>query len=258
MYEQEIEKVVNEHLNNRPIGWLLILKYGDNDFSNELHRQADSIVYNYVRGQTHYLSEKDKAIIIASLTMIAIEDYDANMWNHVSEKYVNSFKDVSLKNKSVVLIKNALESSPTYDPSLRYISVPLKQAAVPFYWLQRFFAFCQDIYEHNLLLRYLDDDFVKRKYFYIFQQLKTKHLLTNDDADTLIYLPTADGHNKKTYCLSGYTKQFINSNNSLDVLLEIARVCTKAINDNFVDIPFFKSAFEEWKNKNSQPLDEKR
>ena len=258
-YTQEIKKIINEYKENKPIGMSLIMNYGDLNFSHLLYEQSDSIIYNYVTKATQSISEDDKAVVIAAITLIAIEDYDANIWNHISQRFSKSFNENSLKNKSVVLIKSILESCPTYDPSLRYVSVPLKQAAVPLYWLQRYFAFCQDIYKHNLLFRYSDDIFVKNKFSYIFEQLKAKQLLTNDDEGTHILLSNNGGHQEKTYYLSRYTKQLINSRDSLETLLEISCICTRAINDENIELPlFFKQAFLEWKKKNKKGLDEER
>ena len=261
-YEQEIGTIIEEYKNNKPIGLKLIMSYDKPGFSDRLYNEVDDTIFNYATNTNKNLLEDDKIKILIAMVLVALEEYDSSFWDHVKDKCKKSFSDAKYSNKSIALIKVILKESPVYDPNLRFISVPLKQAAVPQYWLKRYFEFCQDIYEHNLLFRYSDDLFVRNKFLNIFGQLKTKKILSNDDSETHIQITNKKEHSEKIYKLSASTKQLINSSDSLDSLLDISCICTKAINnkdDSPDNLPsFFKQPFLEWKKENEKTLNDKR
>ena len=194
------------------IGIELIDLLDSNNNMDYIHNMAQIQLKNALNSYSG-LSIKDPEIVVISLSLIAMLEYDGAFYESVRKKYKSLYSMIS-EQKIEGLIRTVLNRYRTREDKStrsRIINVPLRQSIVPKYYLANFFDFIFDIYKINfeyVLSSELYDDFQ-----FVYDGLKSN---MQSEGDTLEVKIT-----QKTYKLIQTTKDLVTKENNFDPLISL-------------------------------------
>jgi len=208
-YNRIIEDLKSLLRNNRLIGNKLIEIYDDNDFFNFINDRAEKIlIYNFSKP---YLTVDESYEIIISLSYIALKCYKGNFWDNVEKQYtklysMSGMKSQKIRSKIVDILKDFRGNDK------RYIEYPIKNAIVPYAFIDKYFDFMFDIYKINFKCSLPDniEDEMRDIFIAIYEKI-------NADSDELNIEVT-----NKTYKLIKSTQNIIKNEENLTELCELS------------------------------------
>ncbi len=218
----------------------------DNEIAiREIHKRAETQLMRALASYSTYIAKPE--IIIVSLVLIAMIEYDGNYYGSVRSAYLAVYKKYS-EQKVEGLIRTILGRYKKQNDSgsrSRIINVALENAIVPQAFLSAFFEFIFDIYKLNFeydLPEELYEDFK-----FVFEGLRSNMLSDGDDISVNV--------TQKTYKLIVATKQLITKEDGLDAIIKLSILIVKLIDKHFwykevkIFNPYLRVGYEGWKSK---------
>lgn len=232
-------KLVKE---KRNIGTDLIDILNNESAMNEIHNRAERNLMQAVGSYSGYC--RNQEIIVVSLVLIAMLEYDGNYYDSVRNTYKSlyeRFSEQKIEGKIRSILSKYKKQSDSGSRT-RIINVALENAIVPQTFLPAFFEFIFDIYKLNFeydLPEELYEDFQ-----FVFEGLRSNMLSDGDDISINI--------TQKTYKLIAATKQLISREDGLDAVIRLSIIVVKLIDRRFWDKevklynPYLKAGYESW------------
>lgn len=141
---------INSH---KLIGYDLLQIESNPDFKKYIHDSAIKYLkINYNRAPNLYVN---KELIIISLTLIALDQYDGNYWEHVRKVYSSLYDETRSEQKADAMIRRIIAYYSEGDH--RYINFVIRQAIIPKHFLPDFISFCFNIYSDTLKYELMDN-----------------------------------------------------------------------------------------------------
>lgn len=232
-------KLVKEKKN---IGIDLIDILNNKSAMNEIHSRAERNLIQVVGSYSGYCTNQE--IIVVSLVLIAMLEYDGNYYDSVRNTYkalYDRYSEQKVEGKIRSILSKYKKQSESGSRS-RIINVALENAIVPQAFLSAFFEFIFDIYKLNF-----DYDLPEEPYNdfqFVFEGLKNNMISDGDDISINV--------TQKTYKLIAATKQLISNEDGLDVVIRLSIIIVKLIDRRFWDKevriqnPYLKVGYEGW------------
>ena len=229
---------------NKLIGNKLIENYDNDEFFDYINKRAEKIlIYNL---STPYLTIEESYEVIISLSFIALKFYTGNFWENVNNQYdklyaIPGVKPQKVRNKIVEILKGFRGNDK------RYIEYPIKNAIVPYAFLDKYYDFMFDIYRLNFK-ESLPENLIE-EVRYIFEAIYEK---INADSDELNIEVT-----NKTYKLIKSTQNIIKNEENLLELCELSASVLERIqayiwnyNTELEENTYFNTSFERFLHTN--------
>lgn len=232
-------KLVKEKKN---IGTDLIDILNNESAMNEIHSRAESNLMQAVGSYSGYC--RNQEIIVVSLVLIAMLEYDGNYYDSVRETYKSLYERFS-EQKVEGKIRSILSKYKKQSDSgsrTRIINVALENAIVPQTFLSAFFEFIFDIYKLNFEYDLPEEPY--EDFQFVFEGLRSNMLSDGDDISINV--------TQKTYKLIAATKQLISREDGLDAVIKLSIIIVKLIDRRFWDKeikifnPYLKAGYEGW------------
>lgn len=241
-------KLVKEKKN---IGIDLIDILNNESAMQKIHVRAENNLKQAINSYSGYC--KNQEIIVVSLVLIAMLEYDGNYYDSVRNTYKNIYSiysDQKIEGKIRSILSKYKKQRDSSSRS-RIINVALENAIVPQTFLPAFFEFIFDIYKLNFeydLPEELYEDFQ-----FVFEGLRNNLLSDGDDISINV--------TQKTYKLIASTKRLISKGDGLDAVIKLSIIIVKLIDRRFwgkevkIFNPYLKVGYEGWEKtleKNSK------
>lgn len=232
-------KLVKERRN---IGVDLIDILNNESAMGKIHSRAESNLMQAVGSYTGYCSNPE--IVVVSLVLIAMLEYDGNYYDSVRDTYKNLYERFP-EQKVEGRIRSVLSKYKKQSESgsrTRVINVALENAIVPQTFLSAFFEFIFDIYKLNFEYDLPEDPY--EDFQFVFEGLRNNMLSDGDDISINV--------TQKSYKLIASTKQLISREDGLDAIVKLSIIIVKLIDQRFwgkeVKIlnPYLKVGYERW------------
>lgn len=232
-------KLVKEKKN---IGTDLIDILNNESAMHEIHSRAESNLMQAIDSYSGYC--RNQEIIVVSLVLIAMLEYDGNYYDSVRDTY-KALYERSSEQKIEGKIRSILSKYKKQSESgsrTRIINVALENAIVPQAFLSAFFEFIFDIYKLNFEYDLPDEPY--KDFQFVFEGLRNNMLSDGDDISINV--------TQKTYKLIAATKQLISREDGLDALIKLSIIIVKLIDRRFWDKevkifnPYLKVGYEGW------------
>lgn len=218
----------------------------DNDIAmKEIHKRAEIQLINGISSYSGYIANQE--IIVVSLVLIAMLEYDGNYYGNVRNTYKNVYCRYS-EQKVEGMIRSILGRYKKQNEAgsrSRIINVVLENAIVPQAFLPAFFEFIFDIYKLNFEYDLPEEPYEEFKF--VFEGLRNNLLSDGDDISINI--------TQKTYKLIATTKQLITREDGLDAIIKLSILIVKLIDKRFWDKevrifnPYFRVGYEGWEKQ---------
>lgn len=232
-------KLIREKKN---IGIDLIDILNNESAMKEIHRRAESNLAQAVGSYSGYC--RNQEIIVISLVLIAMLEYDGNYYNSVRLTYRDlyaKYSEQKIEGKIRSILGKYKKQSESGSRS-RIINVVLENAIVPQTFLSAFFEFIFDIYKLNFEYDLPEEPYEDFKF--VFEGLRNNMLSDGDDISINV--------TQKTYKLIASTKQLISREGGLDAIIRLSIIIVKLIDRRFWDKevkifnPYLKVGYEGW------------
>lgn len=244
-FETKLDYLCKLVRNRRNIGTDLI-DILDNDIAmKEIHKRAEIQLMNGLSSYSGYIANQE--IIVVSLVLIAMLEYDGNYYGNVRNTYTNVYRRYS-EQKVEGMIRSILGRYKKQNEAgsrTRIINVALENAIVPQNFLPAFFEFIFDIYKLNFEYDLPEEPYGEFKF--VFEGLRNNLLSDGDDISVSI--------TQKTYKLIATTKQLITREDGLDAIIKLSILIVKLIDKRFWDKevkifnPYLKVGYEGWEKQ---------
>ncbi|MCM1083649.1 MAG: hypothetical protein NC393_06755 [Clostridium sp.] len=218
----------------------------DNDIAmKEIHKRAEIQLMNGLSSYSGCIPNQE--IIVVSLVLIAMLEYDGNYYGNVRNTYTNVYRKYS-EQKVEGMIRSILgryKKQKEDGSRSRIINVVLENAIVPQAFLPAFFEFIFDIYKLNFECDLPED--LYEEFEFVFEGLRNNLLCDGDDISVNI--------TQKTYKLIATTKQLITREDGLDAIIKLSILIVKLIDKCFWDKevrifnPYLKAGYEGWEKQ---------
>ena len=218
----------------------------DNEIAiQEIHKRAEKELIWKISSYGLYAANQE--IIVVSLVLIAMLEYDGNYYENVRTTYLEAYKRYT-KQKVEGQIRSILgryKKQRDSSSRSRIINVALENAIVPQTFLPAFFEFIFDIYRLNF-----DYDLPKEAYEdfkFVFEGLRNNMLSDGDDISINV--------THKTYKLIASTKQLISKEDGLDAIIKLSILVVRLIDKRYWDKevriinPYLKAGYEGWEKQ---------
>lgn len=211
----------------------------------EIHKRAEKQLINALTSYSGYCSNKE--IIVVSLALIAMLEYDGNYYDSVRATYKNVY-DKFKKEKVEGLIRSILaryKKQNDFFGRTRIINVALENAIVPQAFLAAFFEFIFDIYKLNFEYDLPNEPY--EDFEFVFEGLRNNMLSDGDNISVNV--------TQKTYKLIAATKQLITREDGLDAIIKLSIIIVKLIDRRYwnkeviIDNPYLKVGYEGWEKQ---------
>lgn len=248
--EAYINYLKNKIKNNKIIGNDLVEIVSNESLITKIHSLAQNEINKVLNHETQTVLI-DTDIVFISLTIVALRRYDANFYIHLRDAvYVDLYEKYNQQRVDGIIREILALYCDDNIGSSRMINVILKNAIVPNYYLNNFFAFIYDIYkinfEKSINVENLYEDFE-----FVYDGLRES---LNDDTDELNINVT-----KKTYKLIKSTKELIKDVDGEENLINFSIKVLRIIDDyywdkynNYLDNVYFKYGFDQWLKDNAK------
>lgn len=209
---------------------------------NEIHDRAEQNLRQAVGSYSDYC--RNPEIIVISLVLIAMLEYDGNYYDSVRDTYKELYEDYS-KQKIEGKIRSILSKYKKKSESgsrTRIINVALENAIVPQSFLSAFFEFIFDIYKLNFEYDLPEEPY--EDFQFVFNGLRNNMLSEGDDISINV--------TQKSCKLTSATKQLISREDGLDAVIKLSIIIVKLIDRRFWDKevkifnPYLKVGYEGW------------
>lgn len=234
-----LSRLVKEKKN---IGTDLIDILNNKSAMNEIHTRAEDNLYKAVSNYNDLYI--DKEIIIVSLVLIAMLEYNGSYYDSVRDTYKTLYESFS-EQKVEGKIRSILSQYKMQSDSgtrTRIINVVLENAIVPQAFLPAFFEFIYDIYKLNFEFDLPSEPY--EDFRFVYEGLRNNLLSDGDDISIKV--------TQKTYKLIATTKQLISREDGLDAVIKLSIIIVKLIDQRIwqKDVKIFnsylRSGFEGW------------
>lgn len=208
----------------------------------EIHSRAENNLMEAIKSCARYC--RNPEIIVVSLVLIAMLEYNGNYYDSVRETYKVLYKKFS-EQKVEGKIRSILSKYKKQSDSgkrTRIINVALENAIVPQAYLSAFFEFVFDIYKLNFEYDLPEEPY--EEFQFVFDGLRNNVLSDGDDISINV--------TQKTYKLIAATKQLISREDGLDAVIKLSIIIVKLIDQRFWDKevkifnPYLKTGYEGW------------
>lgn len=211
----------------------------------QIHKKAEEQLLKALSSYSGFCSNRE--IIVISLVLIAMLEYDGNYYENVRNTYLQAYERYS-EQKVEGLIRSILSRYKHEEDSnsrVRIINVALENSIVPQDFLPGFFEFIFDIYKYNFEYDIPDDLFDEFKFVY--EGLKNNLLSEGDDISINV--------TQKTYKLIAATKKLLTREDGIDAVIRLSILIVKLIDKRYwnkpVNLfnPYLKSGYEVWEKQ---------
>ena len=232
-------KLVKEKKN---IGVDLIDILNNESAMNEIHSRAESNLMQVVGSCNGYC--RNPEIIVVSLILIAMLEYDGNYYDSVRDTYKKLYEKYT-EQKIEGRIRSILSRYKKQSESgsrTRIINVALENAIVPQAYLSAFFEFIFDIYKLNFEYDLPENPY--EDFRFVFDGLRNNMLSDGDDISINV--------TQKTYKLITATKQLISREDGVDAVIKLSIIIVKLIDQRLWDKEvkifnsYLKAGYECW------------
>ena len=232
-------KLVKEKKN---IGIDLIDILNNESTMKEIHSEAENNLIQAVSSYSGYC--KNPEIVVVSLVLIAMLEYDGNYYDNVRATYQElyaKFSEQKVEGRIRSILSKYKKQSESSSRS-RIINVALENAIVPQTFLSAFFEFIFDIYKLNFEYDLPED--LYEDFRFVFEGLRNNMLSDGDDVSINV--------TQKTYKLIAATKQLIAREDGLDAVIKLSIIIVKLMDSRFWDKeikifnPYLKAGYEGW------------
>lgn len=243
--ETKIEYLCQLVKERKSIGIELIDVLNNGSAINEIHKRAEKQLMMSIDSYDGVCTNRE--IIVVSLTLIAMLEYDGNFYENVREIYTHVYYKYPVQ-KVEGTIRSILSRYKKHNESgsrERIINVALENAIVPKNFLSAFFEFVFDIYKLNF-----DYDIPHEPYDdfkFVYEGLRSSMLSSGDDISVNV--------TQKTYKLIASTKQLITREDGLDAIINLSILILKLIDKRFwnkeikIINPYLKFGYDGWEKQ---------
>ena len=241
-FETKISYLCKLVKDKKNIGTDLIDILNNESAIHEIHSRAESNLMQAVGSYSGYC--KNQEIIVVSLVLIAMLEYDGNYYDSVRATYSDLYSRYS-EQKVEGNIRSILSKYKKQSDSgsrSRIINVVLENAIVPQTFLSAFFEFIFDIYKLNFEYDLPEEPY--EDFQFVFEGLRNNMLSDGDDISINV--------TQKTYKLIAATKQLISREDGLDAVIKLSIIIVKLIDRRFWDKevkifnPYLKAGYDGW------------
>jgi len=241
-FETKLDYLCKQVKDRKNIGTDLIDILDNGLAMKEIHKMAEAQLMKALSSGSSIIVNQE--IIVISLVLIAMLDYDGNYYGSVRLTYTDAYDKYS-EQKVEGLIRSILSRYKKQTDSgsrSRIINVALENAIVPQTFLSAFFEFIYDIYKLNFEYDMPVEPYEDFKF--VFDGLRSNMLSDGDDISINV--------TRKTYKLIASTKQLIAYEDGLDALIKLSIIIVKLIDKRFwenevkIFNPYLKKGFEGW------------
>lgn len=188
----------------------------------------------------------DPEIVIVSLVLIALMEYNGSFWNSVYSTYPTLSANFSAQQIMGIIhsILNRYRTAEEIENNERYINVILANAIVPRNYLPAFFDFIYDIYKLNFHYSIPQDPY--DDFLFVYHGLRENMMSSGDEVSVDV--------TRKTYKLIRSTKRLITRGQDLSSVIDLSIIVMKLIdrrmwsNEVTVHNPYLKKAYEVWES----------
>lgn len=218
----------------------------DSEFAmTEIHKRAEAQIIEGISFNRTFLINQE--IIVISLVLIAMLEYDGNFYGSVRSTYKEVYKYYSEQKVEGFLrtVLNKYKKQNDSGSRTRIINVALENAIVPQAFLTAFFEFIFDIYKMNFDFDLPEDLYEDFKF--VFEGLRSNMLSEGDDISINV--------TQKTYKLIASTKRLITKEEGIDAVIKLSIIIVKLIDKRFWDKeviiynPYLKVGYEGWEKQ---------
>lgn len=211
----------------------------------EIHKRAESQLIKALSSYSNYCENRE--IIVVSLVLIAMLEYDGNFYDSVRETYTRAYRNYS-EQKVEGLIRSILSRYKRQNEDAsrtRIINIALENAIVPQTFLSAFFEFIFDIYKLNFEYDLPEEPYNDFKF--VFEGLRSNIISEGDDISINV--------TQKTYKLIVATKQLMSHDDGLEALIKLSILVVRLIDKRFWDKevnifnPYLKIGYEGWEKQ---------
>lgn len=248
-------KYLREQVRNKKIIGTDLIELLDNENAiEEIHTRAERQLLKALSSYSSFCVDQD--IIVVSLILIALLEYDGNYYGNVRTTYYEAYRRYS-EQKIEGLIRSILSryrKEKEVGSRTRIINVVLENAIVPQTFLSAFFEFIFDIYKLNFDYDLTDDLYEDFKF--VFEGLRSNMLSDGDDISIKV--------TQKTYKLTAATKQLFLREDGLEAIIKLSTIIVKLIDKRFWDKdviifnPYLKAGYEGWESQLKETAHGKR
>ena len=241
-FETKLDYLCRLVKEKKNIGADLIDILNNESAMNEIHSRAESNLMQAIGSYSGYC--KNQEIIVVSLVLIAMLEYDGNYYDSVRNTYkilYERFTEQKVEGKIRSILSRYKKQSDSGSRS-RIINVALENAIVPQTFLPAFFEFIFDIYKLNFEYDLPEEPY--EDFEFVFEGLRNNMLSDGDDLSINI--------TQKTYKLIAATKQLICREDGLDAVIKLSILIVKLIDCRFwnkevkIFNPYLKAGYEGW------------
>lgn len=209
---------------------------------NEIHSRAEKNLMQVVSSYSGYC--RNPEIIVVSLVLIAMLEYDGNYYDSVRDTYKDlyeRFSEQKIEGKIRSILSKYKKQSESGSRA-RIINVALENAIVPQAFLSAFFEFIFDIYKLNFEYDLSQEPY--EDFRFVFEGLRNNMLSEGDNISINV--------TQKSYKLIASTKQLISREDGLDAVIKLSIIIVKLIDRRFWDKevtifnPYLKVGYEGW------------
>lgn len=242
-FETKLEYLRKQVKNRKKIGIDLIDILDDENALNVIHESAEKQLSKALFSYTGYLT--DPEVVVVSLALIAMLEYDGNYYEKVRAAYANvysSFPEQKVEGLIRSILNRYRTNNEIESSRSRIINVALTHAIVPRYFLPAFFDFIYDIYKLNFEYDLSDD--LYGDFRFVYEGLRNVMLSHDDDVQVHV--------TQKSYKLIETTKQMIADGEALDSVIQLSIIIAKIIDkrvwnkDIKIYNPYLKAGYEDW------------
>lgn len=244
-FETKLEylcKLVRERKN---IGVELIDILNNESAMIEIHRRAERQLFATISTISGFCSKPE--IIVVSLVLIAMLEYDGNFYKSVRETYKQLYSKYTPQKVEGTIrsILGRYKKQNGFGTRERIINVALENAIVPKNFLSAFFEFIFDIYKLNF-----DYDLPAKPYEdfkFVYDGLRSNMLSDGDDISINV--------TQKTYKLIAATKLLITREDGVDSVIKLSILIAKLIDHRFWNKEvkiinlYLKVGYESWEKQ---------
>lgn len=242
-FETKLEYLCKLVYEKKNVGVELIDILNNDYVVNEIHRRAEEELVMALTSPSAYCNNRE--IIVISLVLIAMLDYDGNYYESVKETYFHVYSKFKEQKVDGIIrsILSKYKKQRDTGTRERIINVALENAIVPKNYLPAFFEFIFDIYKLNFDYDLPED--LYEEFEFVFEGLRSNLLSNKDDISINV--------TQKTYKLITTTKQLITREDGIDAVIKLSILIVKLIDrhywNNEVKIynPYLKEGYNRWK-----------
>ena len=249
--ETKIDQLRRKVKDRKNLGIDLISILDNEALITEIHRKAESELRRSFLSYSGSLSGIDVEIIVVSLVLIAILEYDSNYYENVRATYTELYRKYS-EQKVEGKIRDILDiyrKPDTPGSRSRIINVALENAIVPQAYLPGFFEFVFDIYKRNFEYNLpRESSELYEDFRFAYEGLRNNIVSDRDDITV--------NATQKTYKLIASTKRLIaredDLGDDLDVLIKLSIKIAELIDSDYwnkeikLDNPYLRAGYEGW------------